>query len=152
MTNDGNTPWAARTCWYCGILLSLCSILSAADQTVRLHRLVSHRDSWKNIRTLLSKASRSRPRKSQRTGRLQPYTAQVYTWQLSVMFLTTGTIFLIVGMFLHVWAAIQPLKHVEWSDPNLKVRVYSYTLQMHMLIICTSRSRWSSQLWPAYHS
>lgn len=46
------SPWPIRTAWYCGIILSLFSILTAADQTVRLHRLSAHRDGLDGIRRL----------------------------------------------------------------------------------------------------
>ncbi len=48
------SPWPIRTAWYCGIILSLFSILTAADQTVRLHRLSAHRDGLDGIRRLLA--------------------------------------------------------------------------------------------------
>jgi hypothetical protein len=33
LPNGEESPWSVRTSWYCGIILSLFSILSAADQT-----------------------------------------------------------------------------------------------------------------------
>ncbi|KAF2261373.1 hypothetical protein CC78DRAFT_561815 [Lojkania enalia] len=116
------SPWPVRTCWYCGIILSLCSILSAADQTVRLHRMSSHRDAWKNIRNLLGK-KHGRPNRSSKTGRLKPNTWQLYTWQMPVMFLTTATVSMIVGMFLHVWSATRYLDHDDWLDSDAKVAI-----------------------------
>ncbi|KAJ4368400.1 hypothetical protein N0V83_006757 [Neocucurbitaria cava] len=41
LPNGKQSPWPVRTSWYCGIVLALFSILSAANQTVRLHRLPS---------------------------------------------------------------------------------------------------------------
>ncbi|PSN61959.1 hypothetical protein BS50DRAFT_134221 [Corynespora cassiicola Philippines] len=120
LPNGQQSPWPIRTSWYCGIILSLFSILTAADQTVRLHRLSSHRDRWHNIRKLLA-MSNGRQRRSKKTGRIQPSTAQVYTWQMPVMFLTTATICMIVGMFLHVWSATRHLDYTDWWDPNSKV-------------------------------
>jgi hypothetical protein len=103
--------------------------LTAADQTVRLHRLSSHRDGWKNIRYLLAKGGRKNM--SKRTGRLQPNTLQIYTWQMPVMFLTTAVITLIVGMFFHVWSATRNLLHLDFSDPNVKVRLSLPSLGCH---------------------
>jgi hypothetical protein len=114
------SPWPVRTSWYCGIILSIFSILTAADQTVRLHRLSAHRDGLQNIRNLLAKGGRKNI--SKKTGRLQPNTLQVYTWQMPVMFLTTAVITLIVGMFLHVWSATREMKSLDWTNPNVKVR------------------------------
>lgn len=117
-SNEKQNPWAVRASWYSGIILSLFSILTAADQTVRLHRISSHRDALKQLRNLLAKTDGKR-QKSQ-SGRIRPNTAQIYTWQLPVMFLTTATIAMVVGMFLHVWSAA---KNLDIADPNAKVAV-----------------------------
>jgi len=95
LPSDELSPWPIRTTWYCGIVLSLFSILTAADQTVRLHRLSSHRDGLDNLRKLLSKTIRERDCEAQ--TRLQPSLLQVVTWQMPVMFLTSATICMIVG-------------------------------------------------------
>jgi len=117
LSNDRQSPWWVRTCWYCSMILALCSILSAADQTVRLHRIASHRDGWKNLRSLLAKTSDKRGRINN-TGRMQPYALQIYTWQLSAMFLVTSTITLIAGMFLHVWSGTREMTKIDFTDPN----------------------------------
>ena len=114
------SPWPIRTAWYCGIILSLFSILTAADQTVRLHRLSAHRDGLDGIRRLLAKTNGERKR-SKKTGRRAPSLLQVFTWQMPVMFLTTATMSMIVGMFLHVWSATRHLETAEWWDDNSKV-------------------------------
>ncbi|UPX18657.1 uncharacterized protein EKO05_0008949 [Ascochyta rabiei] len=114
------SPWPIRTAWYCGIILSLFSILTAADQTVRLHRLSAHRDGLDGIRRLLAKTNGERKR-SKKTGRRAPSLLQVFTWQMPVMFLTTATISMITGMFLHVWSATRHLETAEWWDDNSKV-------------------------------
>jgi hypothetical protein len=110
-----------RTSWYCGIILSLFSILSAADQTVRLHRLSSHRDGLDNIRHLLAKRNGERGR-SAKSGRQKPSLLQIMTWQMPVMFLTTATVCMIVGMFLHVWSASTHLHRPMMWDDHTKVR------------------------------
>jgi hypothetical protein len=118
---DGrDKPWPVRTAWYCGIILSLFSILTAADQTVRLRRLSSHRDAWKNIRKLLSKP-KGKPKRSKKTGRIQPQKGTVYTLQLPVMFLTTATLCMIIGMFLHVWSAAS----IDWDQFNSNTKVWN---------------------------
>ena len=112
LPNGMPTPWPVRTSWYCGIILSLLSIISAADQTVRLHRLSSHRDGLANIRKLLAKGSRST-----RTGRRAPSLIQIVTWQTPVMFLITATLCMVVGMFLLVWSAtIHKVSSGLWDD------------------------------------
>ena len=117
LPNGQQSPWPVRTSWYCGIILSLFSLLTAADQTVRLYRLSSHRDGNRNLRRLLAK-----PQSVRKGGRLRPSWAQLYTWQMPVMFLTTATICMIVGMFLHVWSATRHLEHETWWGPDSKVR------------------------------
>lgn len=102
---------------YCGIILSVFAILSAADQTVRLYRMSSHRDGLIQIRELLAKSNGKRD-----TGRLRPGMAQLYTWQMPVMFLTTAAICMIVGLFLHVWSAIRSIDHEDWWSDDAKVR------------------------------
>ncbi|KAH7073145.1 hypothetical protein BKA63DRAFT_417148 [Paraphoma chrysanthemicola] len=126
LPNGEKSPWSVRTSWYCGIILALFSILSAADQTVRLHRLSSHRDGLKNIRKLLAKTN-GEQRRSRKTGRKTPSLMQIMTWQMPVMFLTTATLCMIVGMFLHVWSATTHLKRPSLWDDNTKVAT-TYTI------------------------
>ncbi|KAH7398555.1 hypothetical protein BKA66DRAFT_508853 [Pyrenochaeta sp. MPI-SDFR-AT-0127] len=126
LPNGEKSPWSVRTSWYCGIILALFSILTTADQTVRLHRLSSHRDGLDNIRKLLAKTNGER-RHSAKTGRRVPSLLQLLTWQMPVMFLTSATICMIVGMFLHVWSATTHLKHPAWWDDNTKVAI-TYTI------------------------
>lgn len=152
------SPWPIRTTWYCGIVLSLFSILTAADQTVRLHRLSSHRDGLANLRKLLGKRVRRGKRRdveradvrvqmqmqrrvdidlnvdiergegqpettqgTQQEGKdiLQPGLLQVVTWQMPVMFLTSATLCMIVGLFLHIWSATPEVGGmVSWNDDS----------------------------------
>jgi hypothetical protein len=117
LPNGQQSPWPIRTSWYCGIILSLFSLLTAADQTVRLYRLSSHRDGNRSLRRLLADS------KSVRDGsRLRPSRSQLYAWQMPVMFLTTATICMIAGMFLHVWSATRHLEHQELWNSDFKVR------------------------------
>ncbi|KAI8942902.1 hypothetical protein NX059_000941 [Plenodomus lindquistii] len=140
LPNGIASPWTVRTSWYCGIILSLFSILTAADQTVRLHRLSSHRDGLENIRRLLSKRNGEKGRSS-KTGRQRPSILQIMTWQMPVMFLTSATICMIVGMFLHVWSATTHLKHPEIWDDNSKVAiVYSIIAVISMALFFTGQA------------
>ena len=120
LPNGESSPWSVRTSWYCGIILALFSILSAADQTVRLHRLSSHRDGLDHLRRLLAKTNGERSRSS-KTGRRSPSLLQIMTWQMPVMFLTTATLCMIVGMFLHVWSASTHLARSGAWDDHTKV-------------------------------
>jgi hypothetical protein len=47
--------------------------------------------------------------------------AQLYTWQMPVMFLATAAICMIVGLFLHVWSAIRSLDTDRWWTDDAKV-------------------------------
>lgn len=115
-------PWPIRTSWYCGIILSLFSILTAADQTVRLHRLSSHRDGLANIRKVLTKKRGSKDAR----GRCLPSRLQIVTWQMPVMFLTTATLCMIVGLFLHVWSAVKSMGAPGlWNDDTKVAVTYS---------------------------
>jgi hypothetical protein len=117
LTAGKPAPWYVRTSWYCGIIVSLLSIISAADQTVRLHRLSSHRDGLTNLHKLLCKGSTWKS-----TGRRAPSYLQILTWQMPVMFLITGTICMVVGMFLLVWSATAHLGDLRSWDEQNKVR------------------------------
>ncbi|OCL07628.1 hypothetical protein AOQ84DRAFT_319671 [Glonium stellatum] len=120
LPNGAESPWPVRTSWYCGIILSLMSILTAAGQTIRLHRLSSHRDALPHIRHLLSGLKGRRKRSSRR---IKPGRAQVYTWQLPVMFLAMGVLCMVIGMFMLVWSATWHLHKQNWWDENAKVAV-----------------------------
>ena len=123
LPNGYKSPWPVRTSWYCGIVLSLFSILTAANQTVRLYRMSAHRDAGSRLRRLLQKnPPRTRDRScSPSLGDRRPSTAQMYAWQLPAMFLTTATLCMIVGMFLHVWSATRHLEGSGLWDPSFKV-------------------------------
>lgn len=123
LPNGKPSPWTVRTSWYCGIILSLFSILSAADQTVRLHRLSSHRDGLANLRKMFAKKN-GESGQSKTTGRRTPSLLQIMTWQMPVMFLTSATICMTVGMFLHVWSATTHLRRPGLWEDNTKVRLH----------------------------
>lgn len=97
---------------------------------MRLHRLSSHRDGLANLRKLLSKTVRKRKCDEEEDGgmsmhRVQPSLLQVITWQMPVMFLTSATICMTVGLFLHVWSATPHFGRTgEWDDDSKVRRVY----------------------------
>ncbi|KAJ4986023.1 hypothetical protein SVAN01_08501 [Stagonosporopsis vannaccii] len=139
------SPWPIRTTWYCGIVLSLFSILTAADQTVRLHRLSSHRDGLANLRKLLSKSLRAR-KADEEAGegrlqhRVQPSLLQVVTWQMPVMFLTSATICMTVGLFLHVWSATPHFGRTgEWDDDSKVAVTYTVVAIIAILLFCVGQ-------------
>jgi len=114
LPNGRSAPWQVRTSWYIGIVFGLASILSAADQTIRLHRLSSHRDALSHIRHLLRSAAEDVD------GTIRPRYWQIYTWQLPVLFLTCSVITMIVGIMVLVWSATWHPGRSDWWDENTK--------------------------------
>lgn len=75
-------------------------MLIAAQQSVRLHRLCTHRNAYDKVRRLLSHKHRC-----PRTGYALPRDGLVYTWQLSVLFLTLSVLAMITGIFILIWSS-----------------------------------------------
>ncbi|KAI9733647.1 MAG: hypothetical protein M1834_003249 [Cirrosporium novae-zelandiae] len=120
---DGSpTPWTVRSCWYCGIILALLSVVTAAQQSIRLHRLSGHRDAEEKIRSLLSK------KYTGADGQILPRIAQIYAWQLAVLFLTASVLAMFVGMFILIWSSTGRSPPGEpWWDQEAKMAV-SFTV------------------------
>ncbi|OLN93942.1 hypothetical protein CCHL11_03386 [Colletotrichum chlorophyti] len=100
---DTTTPWPVRTCWFCGIAFALCSVLTAADQTIRLHRMAGHKDGLVLIRQSLRSKDRILV---DNKWKYRPRRMQVYAWQLGVLFLMASVLCMISGMMLLVWSAV----------------------------------------------
>lgn len=101
---------------YVGIVFGLASILLAADQTIRLHRLSSHQDAMSNIRHLLSSDTKDVD------GKFKPRKWQVYTWQLPTTFLMFSVLVMMAGIWALIWTAtLQPHEN-GWWDGNSIVR------------------------------
>lgn len=119
LANGNRQPWAVRAFWFCGIVFALFSVLIAAQQTLRLHRLSGHRNGLAYIRSCMSGGR-------QRDGRLKPRSAQVYAWQASTLLLTAAVFCMIGGMTVLVWISTNwgPYKNPRqsWWDENAKVR------------------------------
>jgi len=115
-------PWQIRTCWYIGIMFGLASILSAADQTIWLHRTAAHRDAHSHLRLLLKG-------KARRTdGYVIPQRRRMFTWQLPVMFLTCCAVTMIIGIWVLVWtAAANTIGEFGWGN-NAKSAVTFTTI------------------------
>ncbi|RMZ27564.1 hypothetical protein D0859_08366 [Hortaea werneckii] len=124
LQNGQNSPWTVRTCWYTGIVFALFAVLTAAQQSIRLHRLSAHKDSLKNIRHYMG----CKVRDSEGVSRIKPRRFQVYGWQASIMFLTLSVAALIIGMCILIWSSTQfgPYKRKgqsSWWDSNAKLAV-----------------------------
>lgn len=108
-------PWFIRAIWYCGIIFALFSVLTAAQQSLRLHRLSAHRDGLHYIRLCLV---RDRKRLDSEDGqmRLVPRRFQVWSWQSSMMFLLLAVGCLLTGMLVLVWSAVAEEVAVMWGE------------------------------------
>lgn len=128
------TPWFVRTCWFCGIVFGIASVLTAADQTIRLHRLSSH----KNGLALMRHSLRSEKRDDD--GSFRPRAIQVYTWQLSVLFLVGSALCLLLGLFLLVWSAmLEAVNGGKGFDEN------GYVSETRPIVSCNSSIRDTQQ-------
>lgn len=97
------TPWPVRTCWFSGIAFALASVLTAADQTIRLHRMAGHRDGLALIRQSLRG---DHHHQGSRRSTFRPRRMQVYAWQLGVLFLGATVGCIVAGMVFLVWSAV----------------------------------------------
>lgn len=122
LPNGTRSPWTVRACWYCGILLALASVLTAAQQSIRLHRLSCHRRPNTSIRRLLRQA-----KLDPTTGKYLPRRAQVYTWQLSALLLTLSVLAMFGGMFILIWSstgtALAGFVTRSWWNPDSQLAV-----------------------------
>ncbi|KAK3075859.1 hypothetical protein LTR53_000432 [Teratosphaeriaceae sp. CCFEE 6253] len=133
LSNGSETPWVVRTCWYCGIVFSLFAVLTAAQQSIRLHRLSAHRDALRNIRRFMG----TRWRDAEGVMRVKPRRFQVFGWQASIMFLTLSVLTMVLGMCLLVWTATirGPLKTGSWWDDSAKLAVTWSSITVATLIL-----------------
>jgi hypothetical protein len=108
--------------WYSGIVFALFSVLTATQQTLRLHRLSAHKDGLHLLRLCLVRDRK--PLDSEEGGpKLVPKPFQVWSWQSSMMFLMMAVGCLLVGMLVLVWSAVvKETRNVEY-DENFKVCV-----------------------------
>lgn len=123
LQNGKTSPWPVRTCWYCGIVFALFGVLTAAQQSVRLHRLSGHRDALITIRHYMGK----RCRDQDGSIVVRPRRFQVFGWQASIMFLTLAVMAMVLGMCILIWSSTQygPAKsrRESWWDNNAKVSI-----------------------------
>ncbi|KAF1958120.1 hypothetical protein CC80DRAFT_25189 [Byssothecium circinans] len=115
-------PWYIRAIWYSGIVFALFSVLTAAQQSLRLHRLSAHRDGLHYIRLCLV---RDRKRLDSEEGELKlvPRRFQIWSWQSAMMFLLLAVACLLVGMLVLVWSSVVKETDKVVYDENAKVSV-----------------------------
>lgn len=137
LANGQSKPWSVKACWFCGIIFALFAVLTAAQQSLRLHRLSAHRDGLELIRRCMA---RQNPDGADRHGMppaagggqagdvtVKPHRMQVYAWQASLMFLVASVVCLIAGITVLVWvsAGYGPKKTPAdgWWDGNSFVSI-----------------------------
>ncbi|MCJ1439994.1 MAG: hypothetical protein MMC23_000475 [Stictis urceolatum] len=102
LPDDSEAPWPVRAFWFSGLILSYASVLSAAFQSIRLHRLSTHRDALHEIRKIMTSSS---GKHDQGPAELKPRVVQVWAWQSSMIFLTAAVGCMIAGLFVLVWSS-----------------------------------------------
>ena len=108
------TPWGVRACWFCGLIFALASVLTAASQSIRLHRISCRKDSNASIRALLSSKTRGK------NGETLPRQSHVFIWQMSVIYLMCSIFIMIGGLFVLLWTAVGG---DQWWDGQAKLAI-----------------------------
>ncbi|KAI0484903.1 hypothetical protein GGR56DRAFT_680769 [Xylariaceae sp. FL0804] len=142
LPNGSISPWTVRACWYCGILLALASVLTAAQQSIRLHRLSCHTRPNVAIRRLL----RSRAR--DRDGRALPRRAQVYMWQMSGFILSVSVLAMLTGLFILIWSSTGGFAAREegWWNSDAKMAV-TFSSLFAVLAVVISYEQYTMYSW-----
>jgi hypothetical protein len=113
---DNTKSWFIRAIWFSGIVFALFSVLTAAQQSFRLHRLSAHRDGLHYIRLCLVR-DRKRVESEDWQMKLVPRSFQVWSWQSAMMFLVLAVTCLLVGMLVLVWSAVvRNTQGVVWDE------------------------------------
>lgn len=117
LNNGQDKPWTVRALNFSGLLFALFAVGIAGLQTMRLHRLSSHRDGLKKIRAGLAREKTSEG--------WRPHKFQVYAWEASQAFLVTSVALMVTGIAVLVWVSTGygPKKPEDagWWDENSKV-------------------------------
>lgn len=130
LQNGRHKPWSVRVLWFSGLVFALFAVMIAGLQSMRLHRLSSHRDGLAMIRAGLAGKSRGHS-KNGGSGRRRslrdrlPLRIQIYAWDASHAFLILSTLMMILGIVVLVWVSTEygPGKPEGsgWWDDNAKV-------------------------------
>ncbi|TIA29419.1 hypothetical protein D6C79_09945 [Aureobasidium pullulans] len=111
--NGKISPWTVRACWYCGILFAVAAVLTALQQSIRLHRLSCHQHPGMYIRRLISQQH------PDRNGLILARKSHVMLWQCGTYFLSLSALSMLVGMFILIWDATDPIaggfKRAWWT-------------------------------------
>lgn len=117
---DNSKSWFIRAVWFAGIVFAVFSVLTATQQTLRLHRLSAHRDGLHYIRLCLVR-DRIPLESEEGQMKLVPRRFQVWSWQSAMVFLLMAVTCLLAGMLALVWSAVVRNTQGAVWDENAKV-------------------------------
>ncbi|KAF2249436.1 hypothetical protein BU26DRAFT_484840 [Trematosphaeria pertusa] len=132
-------PWFIKAIWYCGIVFAVFSVLTAAQQSLRLHRLSAHRNGLHYIRLCLV---RDRKRLDSEEGQLKlvPRPFQVWSWQSSMVFLLMAVACLILGMLVLLWTAvIEDGRGIVWDEDAKLATTFTVVLVASIAFLLASQ-------------
>lgn len=148
LNNGQNKPWTVRALWFSGLVFALFAVMASGIQSMRLHRLSSHRDGLAMIRAGLAGGSGG----SKKGGgsafgwrRRLPLRFQVYAWDAGQAFLLLSVIFMIGGITVLVWVSAEfgPGKpgNGGWWDDNSKMAVtFTAVLGFAIVVLVASQA------------
>lgn len=128
LQNGRQQPWTVTTCWYAGIVCALFSVLTIAQQSMRLHRLSGHPHGLKRMRACMS-----HPHPNSK-GYYEPRLSRVYAWQIGPALLVASVLCMVVGMAIKLWEGTRQGPSTTgdgdagWWQPTSKVGSLAYSL------------------------
>lgn len=133
LSNGTRTPWPVRACWYSGLIIALTSVVTAAQQAIRLHRLAAHPQHNASIRRLLASNRRNKE------GMILPRRLQVFAWQMSGWLLIVSALCMLAGLMILLWSSTltdAQQKYANWWNNDAKLAV-TFTIVTGFLFILT---------------
>ena len=145
LNNGRDKPWSVRALWFSGLVFALFAVMIAGLQSMRLHRLSSHRDGLRKIRAGF--ARRRGP------NGYAPERFQLYAWEASQAFLVLSVLLMVIGIAVLVWVSTEygPNKPREsgWWDENSKVSHVVLLWIVLLQVLTNPRKRWPSLSLPS---
>lgn len=146
LPNGTRSPWTVKACWYCGLIIALTSVVTAAQQAIRLHRLASHPQHNICIRRLLA-SRHKRP-----DGAQLPRRMQVWAWQMSGWLLMASALCMVAGMMILIWSSTVTEKQnvfKDWWNGDAKLAV-TFTIVTVALLVLASLHQWTLYSWDGH--
>lgn len=139
LPNGTRSPWTVRACWYCGLIIALGAVVTAAQQAIRLHRLTCHPQHNICIRRLLSS------RRTNSDGMVLPRRMQVFAWQMSGWLLMVSALCMLGGMLILIWSSTLTERQrmfQSWWNGDAKLAV-TFTIVTTCLIALFAIQQWT---------